>query len=189
MAAEQEARAKTLSEQITHQPEKFRMEQRGQSSDVLNPLNQDLRKQLDSARADLAGLHARRESLRTTIAALDASLARDQARRASVQARRHALEGEYQVAERRYTTLASRATDTSVAIAARHEDLQIADQGIVPTRPVSPRPSLNSLLAAFFGLIAAILYETWIWNAGRLGTGSPRDSQPVTIAEHSTYRR
>jgi uncharacterized protein involved in exopolysaccharide biosynthesis len=49
----------------------------------------------------------------------------------------------------------------------RQENLQISDLGGVPSRPVSPRPMLNAMIGAFLGFLAAVLYETFAWNAAR----------------------
>jgi uncharacterized protein involved in exopolysaccharide biosynthesis len=154
--AEQEARLASLTTQIAKEPEKI--------ASAPNPLYQDLRAQAETARTEAAGLRARRDALLGTLEALEPALARGQAQLATLESRRHALERDYQAAELRFKALGTRATDSGIAAGMRHEDLQIADPGVTPTRPVSPRPLLNTALGALFGLLAGLLYETYAWN-------------------------
>jgi len=130
-----------------------------------------------AARSEVAGLRARREALHGTLAALEKELIRSQAAYAAIQARRKSLDGEYQAAEKRFSALASRATETASSAAIRHEELEIADPGTVPTQPVSPRPLQNTILAAMLGLLAAVIYETWVWNIGRAAKALERPEE------------
>ena len=58
------------------------------------------------------------------------------------------------------------ATETASS-GSRREELEIADPGTVPTQPVSPHPLQNTILAVILGLLAGVLYETWVWNVAR----------------------
>jgi uncharacterized protein involved in exopolysaccharide biosynthesis len=135
-----------------------------------------------AARSEVAGLRARREALRGTLAALEKELTKSQAVHAAVEARRKALDGEYQAAEKRFSALASRATETASSVAIRREELEIADPGTVPTQPVGPHPVQNAILAAMLGLLAAVLYETWVWNAARVANPAERADRRPTAA-------
>lgn len=153
--AEQEARLSSLTAQV---------EKAGSAT-----LQQSLREQAETARTEAAALRARRDTLLATLAALEPALARGQAALATLESKRHALERDYQAAEQRFKALGTRATDSGISAGLRHEDLQIADPGVVPSRPVSPRPALNTALGAMLGWIAALLYEsllfqTRVWN-------------------------
>ncbi len=165
--AEQEARLATLREQMAKEPEQLRLEQRGQPSDVLNPARQDLRQNLELVRTSIGGLRARCDALRVALKELGPELQRGQAELASLDSRRRTLEHDLQAAEERLKVFRTRATDSGVTVALRHEDLQISDAGVVPTRPVSPRPVLNTVLGAVLGCIAGLLYETYAWNRDR----------------------
>jgi uncharacterized protein involved in exopolysaccharide biosynthesis len=120
-----------------------------------------------AARSELAGLRARRDALHGTLAALEKELAKSQAAHAAIEARRRTLDGAYQAAEKRFSTLSGRATDATSNVAVRHEELEIADPGTVPTQPASPRPLQNTILAAVLGFLAAAFYEVWVWNSAR----------------------
>ncbi len=123
-----------------------------------------------AARSEMAALQARRDALRGALASLEKELVKSQAAHAALEARRAALDATYQAAEERFSTMARRATETALSAAIRHEELEIADPGTVPTRPISPNPLENTILAAMLGLLAAMLYEAWLWNAGRAAT-------------------
>lgn len=132
-------------------------------------------------RSEVAGLRARRDALRATVAALAKELEKSQAAYAAIQARHSALDGEFQAAEERFSALARRATETASSAAIRREELEIADPGTVPTQPAGPHPLQNSILAAMLGLLAALMYEMWIWNAGR-ATNAPERSEERRLA-------
>ncbi len=162
--AEKEARLATLSAQWRREPEKFRLEQGGRASEVLNPARQQLQEEMDLTAADVEGLRARQKALRAELAEVEAPLARNQAARASLDLRRQELESAYDLAQNALISFTNRANDARFTTAARHEELQIADPGVVPARPSSPNVLLNVLLAAFLGLLGSVLYETWVWN-------------------------
>lgn len=123
-----------------------------------------LRDQVDLAAAEVQGLRARLKALRAALAELEAPLARNQATLASLDLRRQELERNFELAQTAVAVYADRANDARLNVAARREELQIADTGAVPSRPSSPRPLLNVTLAAFLGLLGSLLFETWAWN-------------------------
>ncbi len=74
------------------------------------------------------------------------------------------LELNYELAERAVASYSERAGQAELDMAARQEELLLADSGIVASRPIRPRLGLNVLLAALLGFLGSLLYETWVWN-------------------------
>lgn len=169
-AAEQEAWLASLSAQLRQEPGSLRPHSREPAGEALSPTPQEeMRQQTQIAAADLERLRARQKALRAELAELEAPLERNRVALASLEARRRQLERDYEIAQSAVVASTNRANDTRFSMAARREELRIADPGVVPSRPSSPRIMLNVLLAAVFGLLAGILYETWAWNSGRQG--------------------
>lgn len=170
--------------------ERFRRENRGEelSRQLAELLERktDYQKQLSDLRVDLAdkearlaalaarpealaaevsGLRAREKALQAALTEIQGPLARSQAALASLELRAQELERNLELAQSAVNTFTRQSNEMRFTVAARHEELQIADVGIVPTRPSRPNIPLNVMLAAFFGLLAGFLYETWIWNS------------------------
>lgn len=162
--ADKEARLAGLRAEVARLPEKIRVERNGRPSEVVNAARQALLQEAETIAAETAGLRARQKALRAELAGMALPLQRDQAALASLELRRQELERNYDLAQTALTSLSNRANDSRANVAARHEELQIADRGIVPSRPSSPHVLLNVLVAAFLALIASLLYETWAWN-------------------------
>lgn len=146
--AEKEAWLASLSAQPGQEPE----------------ARQQLRQQIGLATAEVAGLRARQKALRAALAEMEVPLARGQAALASLDLRRQELERNYDLAQNAVVSYTDRANDARLNVAARHEELQIADPGVVPSRPSSPHLLLNVLLASVLGLLGSVGYETWVWN-------------------------
>ncbi len=89
--------------------------------------------------------------------------------------RRKELELNYSLAESAIVSHSKRASQAELDMAARQEELLLADSGIVPSHPNGPRLGLNVLLAALLGFLGSLLYETWVWNwAPERGAGEVR---------------
>lgn len=182
-----ESREDEVSRQVTRQIER-KLGYQDQLNDVqISLAEQEARLAALSAewdrertRAELEGLRARHKALRAAFADVEATVARNQAARASLEVRRQELERDYDLAQNTLETYTKRGNESGLALAARHEELQIADPGVVPAQPSSPHLLLNVLLAAFLGLLGSVLYETWAWNwnqeqrafAALVGSGS-----------------
>ncbi len=139
---------------------------------------EEIRQQTQMAAAELAQLRARQKALRAGLAELEAPIERNRLALASLEARRRQLERDFELAQTAVVASANRANDARFTMAARREELQIADSGVVPSRPSSPHIVLNVLLAGVLGLLAGFVYETWAWNsdhdrpASRMGAQS-----------------
>ena len=94
---------------------------------------------------------------------------------APLKLRRQELELNYSLAESALVSYSKRASQAELDMAARQEELLLADSGIVPSHPIGPRLGLNVLLAALLGFLGSFLYETWVWNwAPEQGAGEVR---------------
>lgn len=125
----------------------------------------EIRQQTQMAAAELEQLRARQKALRAGLQELEAPLERNRLALAALEARRRQLERDYELAQSAVVASANRANDARFTMAARHEELQIADPGVVPSRPSSPRIVVNVLLAGALGLLAGFVYESWAWNS------------------------
>ncbi len=120
--------------------------------------------QAQDAALSLAGEKARQAAVRKALADVQASLFRHAPEQRKAKAGGAVLERSYLSAQEALNQATARGNEARGGAAARSEQLQIADPGIVPQRPSSPHYLFNALLALALGFFAAVIYESWHWS-------------------------
>ena len=145
----------------------------GSETMSLNPVYQDVTRELVSSQGAIVELEAK-------IAALDSSRKPIEAELASVPEKEIAiarLERNRRVNEEVYIMLRSRYEEMRISEAMKVSGIYVLDEAVVPTVPVKPRKLLNTAIAGILGFFVAVgapsYWNRWIgplkaWKRSRL---------------------
>jgi len=121
-------------------------------TESLNPVYQTLLQKLLAVQADILALEARRNALSSLIQQNDALL--NGLPQKELELAR--LTRDVAVNEEVYMMLRTRYEETRIAENMQTSDVWVVDPAVVPTSPVSPRPTLNMAIALVLGLFAGV---------------------------------
>jgi uncharacterized protein involved in exopolysaccharide biosynthesis len=144
---------------------KAREEEWTRQVQALRDQREEQQKQLATLLADGAENEARRMRLRRALQESDGPLARAEAQLYKAQAGAVYFERDYELARQALAAAETRVSEARQAASVRSEILQLVDPGVAPQRHSSPNLGLNVLVAVALGLIAAAVYETWMFGS------------------------
>jgi polysaccharide chain length determinant protein (PEP-CTERM system associated) len=124
----------------------------GSETMSLNPIYQDLTRDLVSSQAAIVGLEAKMAALVNLRNAIEAELASIPEKEIAI-AR---LERNQRVNEELYVMLRSKYEEMRISEAMKVSGIHVVDEAIVPTVPVKPRKLLNTAIAGILGFFVAV---------------------------------
>jgi len=124
----------------------------GSETMSLNPIYQDLTRDLVSSQAAIVGLEAKVAALVNSRNAIEAELASIPEKEIAI-AR---LERNQRVNEELYVMLRSKYEEMRISEAMKVSGIHVVDEAIVPTVPVKPRKLLNTAIGGILGFFVAV---------------------------------
>jgi uncharacterized protein involved in exopolysaccharide biosynthesis len=184
--AQNDARARTLQEELNKEPEFFRLRKdvtsdpfllhlveklSGSSPDesnltvteeAVNPTREELRKEYANAKAGAQENQAAFQAGMNRLQHVEASTGKLLADVTVGRSEIDRVEREYALAKEAHETTSRDYLNASVTVSSKSQDLKQLAPAVVPERPVKPRIFLNTVLAAFFGFtLSALASLAW----------------------------